>query len=78
MTKTELDRDRLRNLRIAVAQHLEDAASLSQQPPEWEHDFYLTNCIAAWELVANQPLTGEKLTHMVEALFSPDAKEASQ
>jgi hypothetical protein len=72
---TKQQREPLKNLRIAIAQHMEDAASLSQQLPEWEHNFYLTNAVAAWELVANEPLTGEKVTRMVETLFSPAADE---
>jgi hypothetical protein len=66
------NREKLKNLRIAIAQHLEDAASLSQQLPEWEHDLYLNNAVAAWELVGSEPLTGEKITRMVETLFSGD------
>ncbi len=31
--------------------------------------------VAAWELVANEPLTGEKVARMVEALFSPAAAD---
>lgn len=72
---TDQEREPLKNLRIAIAQHMEDAASLSQQLPEWEHDFYLINCVAAWELVANEPLTGEKVTRMVETLFSSAAAD---
>lgn len=71
MSKGEAaDREKLKNLRTAIQCHMEDGAMLFQQLPEAEHDYYLANCVAAWELVATEPLTPEALQRMIEALFS--------
>ena len=61
MTKTDLDRDQLKNLRTSIQCHMEDGAVLFQQLPQAEHDYYLANCVAAWELVGSQPMTSEQL-----------------
>jgi hypothetical protein len=50
---------------------MEDAASLFQQLPKEEYGYYLVNAVAAWQLVAAEPLTPEQLQRMVETLFSP-------
>lgn len=71
MSKDEdRDRDRLKNLRTSIQCHMEDGSMLFQQLPEAEHDYYLANCVAAWELVASEPLTPEQLQRMIETLFS--------
>jgi hypothetical protein len=79
MTKEESNREQLKNLRRSISQHMEDAAMLFMQLPEQEHDFCLVNCVAAWELVASQPMTQEQLQGMIETLFSgnDDVEEIS-
>jgi len=67
--------ERLRNLRVAIAHHFEDAASLYEQLPKEEHDLYLADAVSAWSLVNAEPLTGEQLTGMVEALFTDEDDE---
>jgi hypothetical protein len=65
------DGDRLKTLRMSVAQHFEDCAFLHQQLPPVEHQLFLRSAVEAWELAANEPLTSEKLQGMIEAIFSP-------
>jgi hypothetical protein len=77
MTKDESDREKLHNLRASIQAHLEDGAMLFQQLPEAEYDFYLVNCIAAWELVASQPMKPELLQRMIETLFSADGNDGN-
>jgi hypothetical protein len=78
MTKEESDREKLKNLRQSIGQHMEDAATLFMQLPEQEHDFYLLNAVAAWELVSSQPLTPEELQAMIETLFSGDGNDTDE
>jgi hypothetical protein len=64
------DREQLKNLRVGIAQHFEDAATLFQSLPPEEHELYLTTAIGAWNLVAKEPLTAEMLQGMIETLFA--------
>ena len=47
---------------------MEDAATLFLQLPPAEHDYYLVNAVAAWNLVSTQPMTPEQLQRMIETL----------
>lgn len=69
------ERQRLRNLRVAIAQHFEDAASLYEQLPKGEHDRFLSDAATAWSLVAREPLTEQQLIGMVETLFRDEDDE---
>jgi uncharacterized membrane-anchored protein YhcB (DUF1043 family) len=75
MSTDEEREERLRGFRVAIAHHFEDAASLYEQLPEEEHDLYLADAVNAWTLVNSEPLTGEQLTAMIEALFIDEDDE---
>jgi hypothetical protein len=72
MITEESERERLKNLRRSIEQHMEDAASFFMQLPREEHDYYIVNCIGAWQLGSPEPMTSDQLQNMVVRLFEED------
>jgi hypothetical protein len=49
---TDAEQSRVRHLRAALTQHLQDAAEVAQELPAAEHDLFLRNALFAWETTA--------------------------
>jgi hypothetical protein len=66
---TEDEEKRMNDIRDAMEAHLQDAAGLALQLPPDDHLFWLADAIAAWEVKADEGISGDMITAMVEQLY---------